>query len=177
MGSTFVQPYTGPQFIDLSEVALFLVDMAPGARRGRQREKPGMEGVVLELASSVPALGKKASISPDVYADFLNAHGMILKIRALRSTVDKAAEALVESEAYYEDLREMAITLITMAVRTSARRKDESIQAGFERTLTYNAQAAMKAVKTRRKNAEARAAAKSESASESESKPEGKSEG
>ena len=41
------------------------------------------------------------------------------------------------------------------AVRTSARHKDESIRAAFQKTLAYNAQIAMKGVKTRRKNAEA----------------------
>jgi len=150
-------PYSGPQTIDLSPVASLLVDMASGALRGLQREKPGIDMVAAELASSVPMFGVKASISADVYTNFTNWHDLIMKIRTLRLLVEKVAEVLAESEAYYEDQREIAISLIVMAVRTSAQRKDESIRAAFEKTLTYNAQTAMKAVKTRRKNAEAKA--------------------
>jgi hypothetical protein len=168
-----VQPYTGPQVIELAEIVLFLVDLPPGALRGLRREQPGIAGVVSELEAGVPVLGAKAGISSDVYASFKKSHELILKIRAARLFVDKVAEVLAESEGYYEDQRESDITLIATAVRTSARRRDESIRAAFEKTLTYNAQAARKAAKTRRKNAaEAEAEAEGEDEAEAEAEPE-----
>jgi hypothetical protein len=176
MSNDLIQPYIGPQTIDLADIASFLVDLPAGGLRGLRREQPGMAGVVSELAAGVPALGAKAAISADVYASFKETHELILKIRAARLLVDKVAEVLLESEGYYEDQRESDVTLIATAVRTSARRKDESIRAAFEKTLTYNAQAAMKAVKTRRKNAaEAEAAAKAESEAEAEAEDGGAS--
>jgi hypothetical protein len=170
MLNDLIQPYTGPQTIDLTEIVPLLVDLAPGALRGLRREQPGMALVVSELAAGVPVLGAKAGVSSDVYENFKKTHELILKIRAARLLVDKLAEVLLESEGYYEDQRESDITLIATAVRTSARRRDESIRAAFEKTLTYNAQVAVKGVKTRRKNAaEAEAAAKAEAEAEAAS--------
>lgn len=151
MSKEFVQPYSGPSTIDLTGLAALLVDLAPGAMRGMRREQPGMDGVAAELAVSVPALGAKAAISPDVYANFKDTHGLLQQIRAARALVVKAAEVLEESEVYYEDQREGDISLIVAAVRTAARHKDASIQASFEKTLAYNAQIALKAAKTRQK--------------------------
>jgi hypothetical protein len=118
-------------------------------------EQPGVEEVVQELSQNVPALGSKAAISTDIYAHFVECNDNINKVRAARAVVGKLAEVLEESEAYYEHEREADISLIADAIRSAARRKDESIRASFEKTLKYNAQTAQKAVKTRRKNAEA----------------------
>src|SRR5205085_3502232 len=94
----------------------------------------------------------------EVYASFEKTHTLIGQIREARLIVAKAAEVLAESEAYYEDQRETLLSLIVAAVRTSARQKDDSLRAAFEKTLAYKAQIAMKAVKTRRKNAKDEAA-------------------
>ena len=153
MANESMQPYTGPQTIDLLAIASILIDMAPGGLRGLRHELPGLDGVISELAVSVPAMGAKASVSPDAYADFEKTHGYVQQIRAARLVVDKLAEVLAESEAYYENRREIEVTLIATAVRTSARHKDASLRAAFEKTLTYYSQKAMKAVKSRRKNA------------------------
>lgn len=177
MANDSIQPYTGPQTIDLAEIVEFLVDLAPGALRGLRREQQGMASVVSELAAGVPALGVKAGISSDVYASFKKTHEIIVKIRAARLVVDKLAEVLLESEGYYEDQRESDITLIAAAVRASARRRDQSIRASFEKTLTYNAQVAMKGIKTRRKNAaEAEGEAEGEVEGEAEVKAEAQGE-
>lgn len=155
MANESIQPYTGPQTIDLTPVASALVDLAPGGMRGLRREQPGIENVILELQSSMPTLGEKAAISPTLYANFEQTHDMVLKIRAARQIVDKVAEVLAESEAYYEDLREGDISVMASSVRAAARHKDESIIASFEKMLAYNGQAALKAAKTRKKNADA----------------------
>lgn len=128
-------------------------------KRVLRSEQEGINDVIEELKQSVPALGSKGAISPDVYAHFVACTGNLDKIRAARVIVDKLAEILDESEAYYEHEREGDISMIADAVRSAARRKDDSIRASFERTLKYNSQAAEKALKTRRKNAEAAAEA------------------
>jgi hypothetical protein len=164
-----VQSYNGPTTIDLTAIALLLVDLAPGAMRGLRSEQPGVEDVMAELEKSVPAIGAKAGISLEVFAHLVETRGTILKIREARQLVDKIAEVLEESEAYHEDQQEIDISMIAGSARTAARRRDESILAAFEKTLAYNAQIAKKALKTRRKNkAEAEAAAETEASGQAE---------
>jgi hypothetical protein len=164
-----VQAYTGPTTIDLKEIALLLVDLAPGAMRGLRSEQPGVEDVMAELEKSIPAIGAKAGVSLEVHAHLVDTRETILKIRAARRLIDKVAEVLEESEAYHEDQQETDISMIASSARVAARRRDESILAAFEKTLAYNAQIAKKASKTRKKNkAEAEAAAEDETAAETE---------
>jgi hypothetical protein len=103
--------------------------------------------------------GIAEAISLDVYAHFVACTENLEKLRAARIVVDKLAEILEESEAFYEHEREADISIIADAVRSAARRKDDSIRAPFAKTLKYNSQVAEKAVKTRRKNAQAAAQA------------------
>lgn len=154
-----IVPYTGPSFVDLAGITKILLDLAPGVRQFLRAEMAGIEEVVYELAHSVPSLGSKAAISSDVYAHFVECNENIGKIRALRSIIDKIAEVLEESEAYYVHEREVDISIMADAVRSTIRRRDESIRAAFERILKYNAQNAEKSLKTRRKKAQAAAQA------------------
>lgn len=61
-----------------------------------------------------------------------------------------------ETEADLENAREGDIALVTKAVQTAAQHIDPSVVASFESTLRYYSQNAVKAVATRRKNAEAK---------------------
>lgn len=167
MSKVTTQPYTGPQTIDLTAIAAALVDLPPGAMQGLRREQEGKADVVLELQTNVPALGDKAAISPSVYAEFEQSHQRLLLIRAAKQIVDKAAEVLTESEIYYEDKCEGALSMIAGAVRTSARLlKNDAIMASFEQTLAYNSRAALKAAKTRKKKTAAKQKADSPDAPE-----------
>ncbi len=153
MAHESVQPYTGPLSADIQPVATILVDVAPGQRRSFRSEKEGIDQVVEELKQTVPFVGAKAAIPADVYAHFCACTDNLAKIRAVLAVVGKLAEVLEESEAYYENEREADISLMAAAVRSVARLKDDTIRALFEKTLKYNAQLAVKAAKTRRKNA------------------------
>jgi hypothetical protein len=146
------QPYSGPLTVDLTVLGSFLADLNPGGMQRLRREKEGMDGVVAELARSVPGFGAAAGVSPDVYASFLATNDKIAQIRAARAIVGKLYEVLTESEVLQEHNRENEISIIVDAVKSMARRKDDSILAPFEKTLKYNAQSAEKAAKTRRKN-------------------------
>lgn len=145
-------PYKGPLAVDITSLGDSLCDLNPGAMQRLRSEKEGIDGVFSELAQSIPKLGAAAGISPDVYAGLLASHDKVLKIRDARAVVAKIAEVLEESEAQHEHNRENEISLIVDAIKSTARRKDESILAPFEKTLKYNSQSAEKAVKTRRRN-------------------------
>jgi GTPase SAR1 family protein len=149
--------YIGPVAVDLQPLAAILIDLKPGMMHNLRSEQEGVGEVVEELKQNVSALGAKAAISPDVYAHFVACTENLDKIRPARALIEKLAEILEESEAYYEHEREADISIIADAVRSAARRKNDAVRASFEKTLKYNSQSAEKAVKTRRKNAQAAA--------------------
>ncbi len=78
---------------------------------------------------------------------------------------------LEASLAYYVDARNNDISLMVDAMRSRAqRRKNPSLLLSFKQTLHYARQIAEKALRTRRKNAEA-AEAEADEASASEPAP------
>lgn len=146
------QPYSGPLIVDVTKLGGFLADLNPGGMQRLRREKEGIDGVIAELAQSMPGFGAAAGVSPEVYASFLATNDRLAQIRTARAVVGKLYEVLTESEVLHEHNRENEISIIVDAVKSMARRKDDSILAPFEKTLKYNAQSAEKAAKTRRKN-------------------------
>jgi len=67
--------------------------------------------------------------------------------------VEKLAEVLRESRAYYVNARQNDISMIVDGLRSRAqRRKNSSLLSQFEKTIRYAAQVARKAVRTRRRN-------------------------
>lgn len=154
MASDIVQPYIGTTVVDLTPLGSILVDIIPGGMRYLRREQEGIDGVIGELSTSAPLLVGPVQLSPEVYTQFQTLNTNLGHIRAARVLIDKLAEVLVESEAKYEHDREAVIGKIADAVKSAARRTDRSLLGPFEKTLAYNNQVAMRAVKTRRKNAE-----------------------
>lgn len=152
MASNNAQQYQGPYTFDLTGLTGILIDLVSGT--GYQREQEGFAKVEEELSKSVPAYGAAVGISPDVYTRFTECTDRLAKIRAVKGQILKLAEVLEESELAYEDQRETELGMIVDAIRSAARRKDESVLAPFAETLAYKNRAAMKGVKTRRKNAE-----------------------
>ncbi len=146
------QPYTGPLFVDASTLAGKLVDIPPGGTARLRTEQEGMDEVIAELAAAAPSLG---AVVQEPYDVFVSCTDNLAQIRAARAVVDKLAEVLAESEAKHEHDRENAVSMIVDAARSAARRKgDPAILAAFEKTIGYAAQAAQKAARTRKKNAE-----------------------
>jgi GTPase SAR1 family protein len=158
-------PYTGPTLIDIQPIASVLRDLQRGSLQFLRSERAGIEEVEEELKLSLPAVGARAAVSSDVYAELVLARDNVKKIRAMRLIVAKLAEVLKESEAYYEHESETCISLIADAARSAARRKDPSIRAAFEKTLRYVAQTAHKSLLTRRRNKKPEAKPESEPAS------------
>lgn len=146
------KPYTGPDTLEFKEVTPFLVDVKEGGTKGCRREKEGIGEVLYELAVAMPKLGDAAGISQAVYAEIVEGTSRIEKLRALRGQLEKALEVVEETEAVEEHKRESNIAIVADTVKMTARRKDESVLAPFEKTLNYHAQFAEKAWKTRRRN-------------------------
>jgi len=152
MANKPAQRYGGPLAVDVTPLDGILFDLEPGGMQRLRREKDGIDGVIAELADSIPKFGALAGVSPDIYASFVSENDNLAKIREARAKVAKLAEVLAESEVLHEHNRENNISIIADAVKSTAHRKDNSILAPFEKTLAYNSQTADKAAKTRRKN-------------------------
>ena len=110
----------------------------------------------LELAQSVPVAGAAAGIPQDVYDHFVTCNDRIDLINQNLAIARRQVEVLEASLAYYVDARNNDISLMVDAMRSRAqRRKEPSLLLPFKETLRYASQAAEKALRTRRKNAEA----------------------
>jgi len=154
------QPYTGPVTFDVSSIATILVHLAAGGARGLQREKPGMDAVVAELASAMPGAGKTAGVSPDTYQAFLDITGKLARLDQYAQAIALIAQVFVDSQAWLEDQREQLLGQITDTVQSTAKRKkNDAIAKPFLLAIEYKKQSATKAVRTRKKNADAKAAA------------------
>jgi len=155
--------YKGPLAFDLVKLLGRLVDLDPEEKRGLRTDLEGFEGVVAELAQSVPMHGAEAGIPQDVYAHFLVGNETVEFIDESLPAMKKVVEVMEESRAHHVDARQNDISLMVDAMRSRAqRRKDESILTPFEKTIKYLGQTGFKAAKTRKKNEEAKAQAEVE---------------
>ncbi|AKT36028.1 hypothetical protein [Chondromyces crocatus] len=145
--------YDGTHSIDLSLLQGKLVDMADC--RGLRPDQDGLHEVKVELEKALPISGASAGVPSDAHAHFVMCNETVDQIDQHLVVAKKLVEVLEESRAFYVDARNNDISLIADSLRSRAhRRKDPSILLPFERTLRYPSQAAEKAVRTRRKNAE-----------------------
>lgn len=167
MSQVPAKAYCGPVTIDVSREGEILYDIPAGATHRLRRERPGIPDVLRELAIQIPAHGESAGIVPQTYKEILVATDAIDRLRAARTDVAKLLEVITESEAKFVHERENGLSLMADAVRATARRSaDPSVLAPFEKLLEYNSQAAIKAVKTRRRNAKAALEAAAEAEAE-----------
>jgi len=169
--------YTGSLIVDLTSVKDDLIDLAPGAMKGARAEQDGMAEVKKELAEAMPGHGEAADIPPHVYQRFLDRTAKLEKIQEKKLEVAKAMEVLNETAVKLENDVEDDISVMAKAAQsTAARQKNPGLAAPFEVTIRYNSQGAEKALKTRRKNAEAKADPPEPPPAEGEPKPPTRSE-
>jgi hypothetical protein len=155
MANKPVQPYAGPTAVDVTPMGSILVDVPQGVMPRLRRQQAGIDEVITEVDESVPAFATQVGLSQDIHVRFQACNNNLQQIRAARAVVDRLAEALEDSEAKYEDDRETIIGQIVDSVKSAARRIDISLLGPFEKTIAYNSQIAVRAAKTRRKNAAA----------------------
>lgn len=150
--------YTGPLTLDLTNVKDHLIDLPPGAMKGIRGEQPGMQDVIDELATAVPAHGNAADVPLPAYQRFVQRTALLAQLRTHEAALVKALEICTETRAKTENDREDDISVIVKAVQGAVTRtKDPGVAAPFEKTIAYNGQIAEKALQTRKKNAELKA--------------------
>jgi hypothetical protein len=159
MASSNVQSYPGPFTFDFQSLQAVLKDVVPGGTSGFCREKEGIGPVITEIGAGIPVHAVTLGVATDAHIRINTVTEQLAEVRGLLPLLIKAVEVLGETEAYLEDEREGQIGVIVEAVRRTARRKDPAVLASFEKTLLYFGQNAIRAAKTRRKNAEAAEAA------------------
>ncbi len=151
-------PYTGPVKVDATAVASLLVDLPKGGKKGLRTAGPGLDQVINELATSVPASGAAAGISTAIYQAFLVSNTRIDQLAPLEQAASKLAEVLSETLALLQDTREQQLGQMADFVRSTAKRtRNDGIKAPFQKMLAYKGQAAEKGVLTREKNKAAKA--------------------
>ncbi len=147
-------PYSGPLSFDLTALANLLVDQPSGATRGMCRDQPGITDVIHELADAMPAHGAAAGVSKEVYLRFLDSTAKLDLLRQHSAAILKIAEVLGETEATFENQRELALGQIIDAVKSTAKRtRNQAIVAPFEKAIRYRLQASDKAMRTRKQKA------------------------
>ncbi|MDI3282201.1 hypothetical protein [Polyangium sp. 15x6] len=161
-----IAPYMGPTIIDVTSIRPKLVDVANGTLSGARRQKPGFPEVFDELSKALPQYGETLGIHAGIWEKLVDKTVTLEEIRALKKDVLKLAEVLEESEIYYEDARESDISRIGGFLDATIQHGDPSVQAAFNKTLTYRAQYAKKAAETRRKNKQARLETNAETSTE-----------
>jgi len=148
------RPYCGPLAVDVTPIAAMLSDLNPGGMQRLRREQKGFDAVSAELRTQTPAGAALIGINAEVFARVESATEQLAQVRAALADVAKLAEVLAETEAKLEHERENDVSLIASAVRSTARHRDPSVTALYERTLEYNSRLARKAAKTRRRMVE-----------------------
>ena len=165
--------YNGPHNLDLSPAQGKLLDAEQSAQ-GLRTDLPGFDGAKAELMQAYATAGAAAGIPQDVFDHFVSTNETVDFIDQNLVIARKQVEVLEESRAFYVDARQNDIAIMCDSMRSKAqRRKDPSILAPFEKTLTYQRQVGVKAAKTRKLNAikakeEAAAKAAAETAAQGE---------
>ncbi|AKT38725.1 hypothetical protein [Chondromyces crocatus] len=154
MASSIVQPYKGALVLDIQHLSNVVVDVVPGATRGLRREKEGWARVDKELSTNVPFQAELLGVAPDIYARVERLTEQLGSVREAQLFVSKLAQVLDETEIVLEDEREGVVATVVDAARRTAKRKDPTVLAAFEQTIRYHGQVALRAAKTRRRNAE-----------------------
>jgi dsDNA-binding SOS-regulon protein len=150
------QPYTGALSLDLTPVASLLIDLPPGTLRGMRRQQPGMNDVIAELAEAIASSGAAAGVPADAYQRFLDSTDKLERVRKQSMLLRKLSEIITETEATFEHEREQALSQVVDAVKSTAKRTgNKAVAAPFERSIRYTQQTAIKAAKTRKRNAAA----------------------
>jgi hypothetical protein len=151
--------YTGPAKVDATPVATLLIDLPPGAKKGLRTSGPGIDGVIAELAASVPTAGAAAGISTVLYQAFVTGTTNIEQLTAIWQVSSKLTEVVGETLAVLQDTREQQLSQLADAIQSTAKRtKNAGVTAPFQQTLAYKAQIAQKGVKTREAKKAAKAA-------------------
>lgn len=144
--------------INLPAIKSYLFDLPAGATVGMRSAREGYIHVVFEITSNQPKLGDQAGITATQFSRFLELNDQYEGVKKQLPVVQKAVEVLRESRAYVDNLRHRLITMFANSVEECARMEGDApaLLIAYEKTVSYRSVIADKAVKTRRKNEEAK---------------------
>lgn len=153
--------FTGTVLIDLPPLKDKLINLPARALQGARAEKEGINEVLLELATAIPAHGDEAEIHPVVYQRVLDQTADIEMLRDREFELEQALQACRETRAQKENNREDDISAIaTMVEEKASRGRNPGLRVHFDKTIEYKSRFAEKSAATRKKNEEAKEAAK-----------------
>lgn len=145
-----------PRVIDARGMK-FLVDLADGETQGMRREHEGIAEAVTEIVANQKKWGKAAGITAQEVAVVVETTAQIEQIRAKRPAAAKLLEMFDETEAMLEDKRDRAIRALAESVDAKANTVGPELPAAYANTRAYRSAPGLKAAKTRKKNAAAKA--------------------
>jgi hypothetical protein len=150
------RPKLGDLKVDATPVGEYAVDLEIGDLLGIRREQPGINEALDEIHFNHEAHGARGGVTDEDIRmlDLMNAR--ILETRTYLGPARKMVEILEETEAKHDDDRHTLISAIASSVERRAKLSgNEDLLGRYEKTRTYRSATAVKAVKTRRKNARA----------------------
>ena len=161
MSNEAKRPERGSIVIDVTPIADFLIDTAPGSLTAVRRAQPGFDAVLREIFENQPVLGAQAGILQSEVDELrLLTHRLALLEQHLPG-VRKLFEMMLETEAYMETRCQEIVRNIAKNIDARyATTKDDTLRAKYEATLRYRSAPAKKAAKTRQKKAAAQASEK-----------------
>jgi uncharacterized membrane-anchored protein YhcB (DUF1043 family) len=157
-------PAVGALKIDVSALAPFLVDLAPGETVGMRTEQEGFAEVVQEITSNQTEYGDAAGITQTDFKTLLLLEEQFAQIVEQLPAAMKLVEILNESKAAIDDKRQRLISAFAQSAESRAKAKgnDTTLLAKYEKTRAYRSAIADKGAKTRKKNEAAASAKKTE---------------
>jgi uncharacterized membrane-anchored protein YhcB (DUF1043 family) len=163
-------PNLGDLKIDVTAMAPFLRDLAPGETVGMRTEQDGYDDVIKEIKSNQATHGEAAGITQSDMSTLLTLDDQHAQIMAQLPAALKLVEILNDSKAAIDDKRQRLISAFAQSAegRAKALGNDTTLLAKYEKTRAYRSAVAEKGAKTRRKNEAAAAEAKK---TEGEAKP------
>jgi hypothetical protein len=156
MSGTPKNPAIGDLHIDASDLAAYIVDLAPGAMQGLRIEKEGLPGAIAEIMSNQALYGDKAGITQGDISELTSTEDRIHQIDTFLGPARKLVEMLDETRALLGDQRERLINAFARSVDGRAKTQGGAeLLARYEQTRAYRSLTANKAAKTREKNKQA----------------------
>ncbi|MFT3765900.1 MAG: hypothetical protein QM820_10335 [Minicystis sp.] len=126
-------------------------------------EQDGWDGARSEIVNNQEKLGDRAGITEGDFNRFVALDGQYGQILAALPRVQKAVEVVRESLAHVDNQRHKLVTQFANSAErhVSAEGGNPTLSTAYEKTIAYRSVIADKAVKTRKKNEEAKKAAAS----------------
>lgn len=150
------KPEPGTLLIDARPLEGILVDYQTGKTRGVTRAQAGFDEAVLEIVANQPQIGVKIGILQSQIDELEQLNQRIALVTSYLPAVKKLAEMLSETQSLLDDRRHDIIRVVAKTVEAQAvAMKDDSLLGKYENMRKYRSAIAIKAAKTRKKNAAA----------------------